>query len=79
MFKKIVTYKNFWKSVLFLALPFFVLMLIANWGLSGFEMEYFDNSLRKILAFLVGGLVYGFTMAYIKYWRKLKEQEQRNK
>ncbi len=79
MFKKVVTYKNFWKSVLYLALPFILILFLLNWGVHSFAMDYFEKPLRKVIALLVGGIIYGFTMAYVKFWSKLKEQEQRNR
>jgi hypothetical protein len=79
MFKKVVTHKNFWKSVLYLSVPFMVIFFLLNWGFTGFELTYFDTILRRVLALFVGGLIYGFTMTYIKFWTKLKEKEQKSK
>ena len=79
MFKRVLSHKGFWKSVLFLSIVAMIVLLVINWGLSGFESEYFNGVFRKLFAFLVGGTIYGFTMTYIKFWSKLKQQENRNK
>ncbi|GER60662.1 hypothetical protein [Patiriisocius marinus] len=79
MFKRVVTHKGFWKSVLFLTITAMVVLFVINWGLSGFGSEYFNGVFRKLLAFLVGGAIYGFTITYIKFWSKLKQQENRSK
>lgn len=79
MFKKVITYKGFWKSVAFFSIVGMIFFFVLNWALSGFESEFLNLSIRKTLALLVGGFIYGFTMTYVKYWAKLKEEEQRKR
>ncbi|PVW17097.1 hypothetical protein [Marixanthomonas spongiae] len=74
MFKKIVTHKGFWKSVISLAIAFVFLFIIVKWALDGFSGDFFAerNPYLLIGGSLLAGLVYGFFVTYGKFKNKLK-------
>ena len=74
MFKKIINYKSFWKSVFFLALAFAVVFCIFKWIIEGFSFDFVSRDpLTFFLSIVVGGFIYGFFVTYGKFWKKLKE------
>ena len=77
MFKRITSHRGFWKSVVMLALAFAVVFFFIQWAFTGFNSGFLQISLRTVLALLVGGVVYGFMMTYSKFWKKLKQQDQK--
>lgn len=77
MFKRIISTKGFWKSVISLALSFAILFTLIKWAIEGFKMEFFTaNPWVFILTLLGAGLIYGFFVTYGKYNKKLKEGEK---
>lgn len=78
MFKRIVTYPGFWRSVLALGISFVVLFIVFKWIIEGFKFTFFseDNSPLFFAGILLAGLVYGFFVAYGKFWKKLKEEDR---
>lgn len=85
MFLKIITAKRFWLSVLFMTLAFIVLFnlirIVAEFKFDFKQFyDFYLNSHRLasfIVANLIGGIIYGFSMAYYRYWRHFK-RENRN-
>lgn len=78
MFKRIVTHKKFWKSVLFSAITFGVLFFIVKWALTRFDMAFFNISVEFVLTLLIASFLYGFLMTYGKFWGKLKSEDYKN-
>lgn len=87
MFKKIITAKKFWISVLVLMLVFIVLFNLIRifieykFDFSGyFEFYFQSNRLPSfIVANLIGGFFYGFVMAFYRYWRYFKNDSPEKK
>ena len=80
MFKKVTSHKGFWKSVATLTLALCCCVLFDTMGLLlGFSAGFLNVSLRTVVALLLGGFVYGFSMTYGKFWGKLKEKATKNK
>jgi len=79
MFKKVTSHKGFWKSVATLTLAFAVVFFFVQWAFVSFSAGFLNVSLRTVVALLLGGFVYGFSMTYGKFWGKLKEKANKNK
>ena len=79
MFKQVIHYKGFWKSVVSLTLAFAVVFFFVQWAFVGFSAGFLNVSLRTVFALVLGGFVYGFSMTYGKFWGKLKEKANKNK
>ncbi|QIE60372.1 hypothetical protein G5B37_12600 [Rasiella rasia] len=77
MFKRIVTHKGYWKSVLVLSLVYGVIMYVIQWGFKGRWTGIFQASFKVLAVFVLGSFIVGFAITYGKFWRKLKEQEYR--
>ena len=75
MFKKVITAKGFWKSVLSLMMAFVVLFALINWAIEGFSLTYFTerNPWVLFLTLFVAGFVYGFFVTFGKFRARLKE------
>lgn len=78
MFKRVITYPGFWKSVIALALAFVLLFIIFKWIIDGFKLSFFtgDNGPLFFGGAILAGLVYGFFVTYGKFWKKLKEGDR---
>ena len=74
-----INHKGFWKSVVSLTLAFAVVFLFVQWAFVGFSPGYLNVSLRTIGALVLGGFIYGFSVAYGKFWGKLKQKATKNK
>lgn len=82
-FKKIITSQKFWGSVLVLSLAFIILFNLVRIAIEykfGFStyFEFYFNSKRLpsfIVANLIGGVFYGFIMAYYRFWRHYKGKD----
>ncbi|MCW8981653.1 MAG: hypothetical protein OQJ83_09725 [Altibacter sp.] len=79
MFKKVVTYPGFWRSVVSLGLAFVLLFLLIKWAIEGFSFVYLTDRdpLFFILGTLAAGFVYGFFVSFGKFRAKLKAKENR--
>lgn len=79
MFKKVISTKGFWKSVISLALAFAVLFALIKWAIEGFDLAYFTerNPTVFILTLLAAGFVYGFFVTFGKFRAKIKESNSR--
>ena len=80
MFKKVISAKGFWKSVLYLGIAFALLFVVIKWAIEGFEIDYFktiENPIFVITGLLLSGLVYGFLVSFGKFRGKLKKDEFR--
>ncbi len=81
-FKKIISTKNFWTSVLIFAGIFVVLyniirvILEFDFNFGAYFSFHFepDHLFNFILSNLIGGFIYGFVVVYFKYWRHYKEK-----
>ncbi len=78
MFKRVVNYKGFWKSVIVLAIGYCVVLSLVEWLFVNFTTEYFQIfTIKKIGILLLGGFIAGFFVAYGKFWGKIKEEDYR--
>jgi hypothetical protein len=77
MFKRVVTHKGFWRSVVSLAIAFVVLFTIVKWAIEGFSMAYFteQNPLYFFSGVILAGLVYGFFVTFGKFRGRLKKED----
>lgn len=77
MFKKVISTKGFWKSVVSLAVAFAVLFTLIKWAIEGFDLAFFTerNPLLFILTLLLAGFVYGFFVTFGKFRAKIKEKD----
>lgn len=84
MFTKIICYKGFWPSVVFLSVMFIIIYNLADWGMvfdfdfQAYIDERFDaeHLLRFLFANVLSGLVYGFIISFFKFRAKIKKQDQ---
>ncbi len=80
MFKKILNYPGFWKSVAVLSIGYLIILILLQWGFTGFSTEFFSRFTPiTIVAFVAGGFIVGFMVTYGKFWGKLKQEEFKNK
>ena len=80
MFKKVISTKGFWKSVLYIGIAFALLFVVIKWAIEGFKIDYFKtikNPIFVITGLLLSGLVYGFLVSFGKFRGKLKKDEFR--
>jgi len=79
MFQRIIKYPGFWKSVVFLALMYLLILLVVQWFFSGFSSEFISVLLQSNKVWLLpfAGLIAGFMVSYGKFWGKLKREDQR--
>ena len=77
MFKRVISQKGFWKSVLIMSLVYLVILFLIQWAFTGFKVEFFDQSASRFLVFALGGFIVGFAMTYGKYWGQLKRDDYR--
>lgn len=78
MFKRVVTYKGFWKSVIFMGLLYLIVLLLVQF--IAFPSEWVLQKIKTmpfIVGILVASFLCAFGVAYAKFWRKLKEQDYR--
>ncbi len=78
MFKRIITYKGFWRSVLFLSAMYLLILLVLQWVAMGFSSGFFTALLQSNKVWMVpfAGLVAGFMVSYGKFWGKLKREDK---
>lgn len=82
MFSKVISYKGFWPSVVFLSIMFIIIYNIADWGMAfDFDFQAYTNErfatdklLRFLFANVLSGLVYGFIISFFKFRSKIKKQ-----
>ncbi len=77
MFKRVISYKGFWKSVLILGIIYMLVLFFIQWAMVGFSSELFfaENLFLFIASFLFAGFICGFTVSYGKFWGKLKQED----
>lgn len=77
MFKRVISYKGFWKSVLILSLIYMLVLFLIQWAMVGFSNALFfeKNLFLFIVSFLFAGFICGFTVNYGKFWGKLKQED----
>ena len=78
MFKRVITYRGFWRSVFALGLSFILLFIIFKWIIDGFKLSFFtgDNGPIFFLGAAAAGFVYGFFVTYGKFWKQIKQQDR---
>ena len=84
MFTKVICYKGFWPSVVFLSIMFIIIYNIADWGMAfNFDFQAYiderfdsDKLLRFLFANVLSGLVYGFIISFFKFRSRVKKQYQ---
>ncbi|MDX1461686.1 MAG: hypothetical protein R3359_01415 [Marinirhabdus sp.] len=79
MFKRVVNYPGFWKSVVVLSIIYGFIMYVIQFGLEGNWGAIVHYKWSAIAIFVMGSFLVGFFIAYGKFWRKLKEQDYRDK
>ena len=79
MFQRIIKYKGFWKSVLFLTFMYLLIILVVQWFLTGFSTEFISILLHssKVWMLPIAGFIAGFMVSYGKFWGRLKREDQR--
>ncbi len=81
MFKKVINHKGFWKGVFSVGTAFSILFLLVKWAIERFSMSFFtemNNPLFFYLGIVVAGFVYGFLVTYSKFYKELKQRENKN-
>ncbi|MGY8886764.1 MAG: hypothetical protein ACKVGT_08090 [Flavobacteriales bacterium] len=78
MFKKVINYDGFWKSVVSLALAFSLVFVFIKWALTGFENAFFTQGdpVRFFAGIVLAGFIYGFFVTFGKFRAKIKNQER---
>ncbi len=74
MFKRIVSYPGFWKSVASIAVAFAILYTLFKWLLEGYSFAFINRIEIYILGVLGAGFVYAFLVTYGKFWKRLKDK-----
>jgi cytosine/uracil/thiamine/allantoin permease len=79
MFKKVVSYEGFWRSVVSLAIAFALVFVLVKWAISSFDAAFFTQGdpLRFFAGVLLAGFVYGFFVTFGKFRAKIKSQERK--
>ena len=79
MFKRIINYEGFWRSVLFLSVMYLLILLVLLWFITGFSSEFLSILLKssKVWMLPFAGFIAGFLVSYGKFWGKLKREDQR--
>lgn len=77
MFKRVIAYKGFWKSVAVLGLVYMLVLFFMQWAMVGFSNELFfeKNLFLFIVSFFFAGFICGFAVSYGKFWGKLKQED----
>ena len=78
MFKEVISYNGFWKSVFTLELAFIVLFVVVKWAIEGFSMDFFARQDPLLFwgGLLVAGFIYGFLWTFGKFRKKIKESQR---
>jgi hypothetical protein len=78
MFKKVINYDGFWRSVVSLAIAFALVFIFIKWAISGFESAFFSQGdpVRFFAGIALAGFVYGFFVTFGKFRAKIKNQER---
>lgn len=80
MFKRIIEYKGFWRSVLLLSITYTALLFLIQYLSAGFSLKFIDNyTLTSWLFLLLAGVICGFFVTYGKFWGKLKNEDYKNR
>ncbi len=80
MFKRIISYPGFWKSAIFLGVVYGLILFLLQWMLSGFSIEFIEQAFGsgKAWVFFVAGAIAGISSTYAKFWKYLKEQDNKD-
>lgn len=77
MFKRVVGYRGFWKSVAVLGIIYTGVMFMIQWAFTGFDMDFKIINVNNVLVFILAGYIVGFSITYGKFWGKIKQQDHR--
>lgn len=77
MFKKVIGYPGFWKSVVLLGVIYMSVLMAIQWAFTGFSSAFFTSKgpLVIILVFVVGSFVCGFSVSYARFWARLSREK----
>lgn len=77
MFRKIVTHKGFWNSVISIGLAFVLLFLIIKWVIEGFTFDFItrQDPFLFIIGTALAGFIYGFLVTFGKFRARIKKNE----
>jgi len=75
MFKEVINYKGFWKSVFSLATAFALVFIFVKWAIDGFSKSFFSeiDLIRFFAGVILAGFIYGFFVTFGKFRNKLKK------
>jgi hypothetical protein len=78
MFKAVLSYPGFWRSVLSLALAFVLLFVLIKWAIEGFSLAFFSRQDPLLFGggILLAGFLYGFIVSFGKFRSKLKDNNR---
>ena len=76
MFKKVINYPGFWKSMALSSFVYGAAMYVFQWGLVNDWGEFFNEKTSTILLFFFSCVLVGFTISFAKFYRKIKEEER---
>jgi len=78
MFRRVVSYTGFWKSVLFLSGMYLLLFLVVQWVFTGFSPKFIAVLLQsnKLWMLPFVGFSAGFFVSYGKFWAKIKKKSK---
>lgn len=79
MFKRVISYPGFWKSAIYLSVVYGLVLMLLQWLLSGFSKAFLVEAFGsgRAWVFFIAGMVAGISSTYTKFWRHLKEQDNR--
>ena len=79
MFRRIIKYEGFWRSVIFLSIMYLLILLVLQWFITGFSSEFLTILLKssKVWMLPFAGFIAGFLVSYGKFWGKLKREDKR--
>jgi hypothetical protein len=78
MFKRVLKYEGFWRSVAFLSVAYLAILLVIQWVTTGFSSNFIYAILqnKKIWLIPIAGFIAGFMVSYGKFWAILKRQDR---
>ncbi|QNJ96962.1 hypothetical protein [Constantimarinum furrinae] len=77
MFKKVISYPGFWRSVVILGMIYMAILFLIQWAFTGFSLLFFtaQKPLTLLAVFVIGTFVCGFSVSYAKFWGKFKRDQ----
>ncbi|NNM22178.1 MAG: hypothetical protein HKO54_01390 [Flavobacteriaceae bacterium] len=79
MFRKIIRYPGFWRSVWFLSFMYLLILLVLQWIATGFSEKFLSLLMASSKVWMVplAGFIAGFMVTYGKFWARMKREEKR--